>query len=187
MQELIATDSRVKQIIKQSGLIGYPTEAVYGIGCHPDDEAAIKRLIEIKGRDAGKGFILIAASLAQLAPYIAIDSDTKAYMDDIYPGFVTVIVNKSATCPPLLSGNHNGIAIRVSAHPLVRTLCQTLGHPLVSTSANLSGQAPLQDKQQLIDTFGEHIDALLVGELGGQLKPSKIIDLTTADKKIIRE
>lgn len=187
MLELSATDTRLKTIIGQSGIIGYPTEAVYGIGCHPADTVALNRLISSKGRDADKGFILIAATLAQLAPYIAIDSDTENYLQTIYPGFVTVIVSKSANCPPLLSGSHSGIAIRISAHPLVATLCQTLGHPLVSTSANISGQPPITDKALLIQTFGDKLDALVSGDLGDEQRPSKIIDLTTSDKRIIRE
>lgn len=187
MLQLSANDKQLQHIISQSGIIAYPTEAIYGLGCHPCDKKAVKRLVTLKKRDIGKGFILIAADLAQLSPYVLIDKTTEAYLHSIYPAFITVIVNQSEACPKYLSGQHNGIAIRISNHPIVQTLCQQLGHPLISTSANFSGKAPITDKNQLINTFTDTIDALVLGELGGAIKPSQIIDLTGKQKKIIRE
>ena len=169
-------------IIKDGGVIAYPTEAVFGLGCDPNNTPALKRLLAIKRRADDKGLILIASSLEQLEPYLAaVSDDAKALMNKHWPGPVTLVVSALATLDPLLTGNRDTLAVRVSQHPTVCDLCKACGHALVSTSANISGQTALKTPSAVIAQLGADIDAVVAGELGTLDRPTKIIDARSGD------
>jgi L-threonylcarbamoyladenylate synthase len=163
----------------QGGVIAYPTEAVWGLGCDPFSETAVRRLLALKRRDEAKGFILIAADIAQIQPWLAaLNAAQKAAVLATWPGPHTWITPAPDT-PSWLRGNHDGLALRVSAHPGVQALCRAWGGPLVSTSANRSGQLPATDEAELRAQFGADLDAILPGQLGGDARPSEIRDAIT--------
>jgi len=161
--------------IRQGGIIAYATEAVYGLGCDPDNIPAIQRILQLKGRSPLQGLILIASNLEQLEPYLdeLSDSENKA-IKTYWPGPTTLILPASNNTSDWLTGGRNSIAVRISAHADVHKLCNALGHPLVSTSANRSGQAPCKYTWQLAKTFGEDLDYVFPSTLGTQNKPSEI-------------
>lgn len=172
-------------VIRDGGVIAYPTEAVYGLGCDPRNEQALQRIIDIKGRDAHKGFILIASTQAQLAEYMApVETAWQRQLDAHWPGPFTFIVPAADTISDLLSGYRNTLAVRVSAHPVVRKLCDSYGGALVSTSANRSGMLPLTKQEQIAEEFGDSIDVIVDGALGDLATPTRIIDVR--DGSIIR-
>ncbi len=160
-------------------VLAYPTEGVWGLGCDPRNETAVLRLLAIKQRDIGKGLILIAADEAQLAPFIAM-----AELDDVqadavrasWPGPNTWIVPASAEAPGWITGQHTGIAVRVSAHPEVVALCLAFGGALVSTSANLAGQPAPRRRDELPPSLLANIDGVVHGETGGRETASVIRD-----------
>lgn len=157
-------------------LLVYPTEAVMGIGCDPDNEEAVMRLLQLKKRDISKGVILIAANYSQLLPYVndkAIGQDRRTEIFSSWPGPVTWLLPKSAATPTWLCGEHDTIAVRVTNHPVVVALCKKLGKPLVSTSANLSGQPPARDQQQAREYFSDNVH-YIDGVVGSQAQPSTI-------------
>jgi L-threonylcarbamoyladenylate synthase len=171
--------------IREGGVVAYPTEAVFGLGCDPDNPLATARLLALKHRPWQKGLILVASTLQQLEPWIQPLTDYRLRkLHKSWPGPFTWLVPASGNCPAWLTGDHDTLAVRVSAHPLVRCLCDTLGGAIVSTSANASGQRPARSVLEVRLQFGERIDFVLPGELGDQQQPSRIRDL--ASGRVIR-
>ena len=163
------------QAVQRGGVIAYPTEAVYGLGCDPAKLAAVQRVLTLKQRPAHKGWILIAAEFDQLAPYLLpLDSVTHARVMATWPGAVTWILPAQPHVSPLIRGEHDTLAVRVSAHPTCRALCLRLGHPLISTSANLSTLPPARDAQAVAAQFGTLLDGIVDAPVGGQAQPTEI-------------
>lgn len=173
---LLDTAAAVEQL--QAGhVIAYPTEAVYGLGCDPRNADAVRRILEIKRRPMQKGLILIAAELAQLAPYVEpVDSTRMGEILRTWPGPFTWLLPAKPETPAWLTGDHDTLAVRVTAHPLAAALCRTAGTALVSTSANLSGLAPARTALQVRLQLGGQVDYILAGACGGQTRPSTIRD-----------
>jgi L-threonylcarbamoyladenylate synthase len=174
------------RILQQGGVIAYPTEAVYGLGCDPDNQLAVERLLAIKQRSWEKGLILIAADFHQLHPYLAeIDFALKANALATWPGPVTWLWPAKPAVKSLLRGRYDTIAVRVTAHPLAAALCREFGGPLVSTSANLSGKPPTRTAEEVRNQLGNQLDYVLEGQIGGLARPSQIRDVLSG--QIIRE
>lgn len=170
--------SKAIAALHSGGVIAYPTEAVFGLGCDPHQEMALARIIEIKGRDTHKGFILIAASQDQLTPFLApVQAAWQTQFDNAWPGPVTFVVPARHGTSQLLSGSRDTLAVRVSSHPLVQRLCREFGGAIVSTSANRSGQEPCRDTASTVKIFGSQLDAIVGGNVGLLTSPTRIIDV----------
>ncbi|MDO6672323.1 MULTISPECIES: L-threonylcarbamoyladenylate synthase [Cobetia] len=173
--------------LRNGGIVAYPTEAVWGLGCDPDDGEALARLIKLKSRDAAKGLILIAGDIAQLEPWLAgVTVEQREQLLASWPGPYTWLVPDNGRAHPLLRGEHVSLAVRVTDHPLVQALCAAFGGPLVSTSANRAGESPAMTADEVRDAFGAALvnDVILEGPLGGNPRPSTIRDLATG--KVLR-
>lgn len=163
-------------------VIAYATEAVFGLGCDPDNEAAVTRLLAIKQRPREKGLILIAADWEQLRPYVdeaRLPEPCLRRVLDSWPGPFTWILPARVHTPTWLTGRHDTLAVRVTDHPQVRQLCREFGKPLVSTSANLAGDPPCRTVQEVSAHLGHLLAFILPGEVGGRLNPSLIRDALT--------
>tara|TARA_R110002167_G_scaffold128655_2_gene311121 strand:+ start:12185 stop:12742 length:558 start_codon:yes stop_codon:yes gene_type:complete len=167
--------------LHQGGVIGYPTEAVWGLGCDPFQAEAVERLLRLKQRPVEKGLILVAASMEQLQPLLrALSRAQRAELELSWPGPTTWLVpDPDGLIPPWIKGQHTSVAVRVSAHNQVATLCKAFGGPLVSTSANLAGIEAARSAIEVRQAFGHQLDFLLPGTLGGQEHPSVIRDLSS--------
>ncbi|EQB2599318.1 Sua5/YciO/YrdC/YwlC family protein [Aeromonas salmonicida] len=164
------------------GVIAYATEAVFGLGCDPDSELAVQRLLAIKQRPVEKGLILIAADLVQLQDYIdlsQLSGEQLARVEASWPGPFTWIMPARATTPTWLTGQFDTLAVRVTAHPQVQALCCAFGKPLVSTSANLTGEEPARLVADIGERLASKLAYILPGEVGGQANPSEIKDART--------
>jgi L-threonylcarbamoyladenylate synthase len=167
-------------VVKSGGLIAYPTEAVYGLGCDPRNEAAVRRLLALKRRPMHKGLILIAASFAQLEPFLQpLSPPDQVQLAATWPGPYTWLIPTRTDTPRWLRGRHATLAVRVTAHPLAAALCQICGRPLVSTSANLSGHPPARTALAVRRQWGRGLDYVLPGPTGGAAQPTEIRDLRT--------
>jgi L-threonylcarbamoyladenylate synthase len=162
-------------------IIAYPTEAVWGLGCDPENEAATTRLLAIKERPVSKGLIVVAGSSEQLESLLrGLNPGQRRKVLATWPGPTTwLIPDPDNIFPSWIKGEHASVAVRVSAHPLVRALCLRFGGPLVSTSANKSGHAPARSALQVVKHLGADIDGLLHGRLGKEMQPSRIIELVS--------
>lgn len=165
--------------LRNGGVIAYPTEGVWGLGCEPRNEAATSRLLALKQRDVAKGLILIASSEAQLAPFIDLSALPAAQLAEVrasWPGPNTWIVPASKDAPRWITGVHDGIAVRVTAHPLVRALCDGFGGALVSTSANIASEPSPRTREELDPRIVAGVDLVTDGETLGRAQPSTIRD-----------
>ena len=164
-------------ILARGGVIAYPTEGVWGLGCLPGCPAALDRILQIKGRDAAKGLILVASGLEQLRPYLApLPDRVEARMQQSWPGPVTWVAPAAPDVPWQVTGGRGTVAVRVPDHDLVRRLCELAGSALVSTSANRSGQPPAPDLLSLRIRFAGELDYIVPGSLGSHGGPSEIRD-----------
>lgn len=171
---------RAAALVRGGGVIAYPTEAVFGLGCDPANEQAVRRIVALKARDATKGLILVAADFVQLQPWlIPLEPAWQSRVDDAWPGPVTFVIPARPEVSALLRGAHLTLAVRVSDHPVVCALCRRCGHALVSTSANRSGEPALRSSSDVEQAFGRALDGVVAGETGGRRKPSSIIDVRT--------
>ncbi len=168
---------RATQILNTGGLIAYPTEAVYGLGCLAHFDNTIRRLLDIKQRPDEKGLILLISDLAQLDDYIKpLSPQIQKKIQASWPGPVSWLLPAKDTVSRLITGQHQSIAVRLSAHPVVKALCQRCQAPLISTSANLYGKNMTYSAFQVRRQFDDQLDYILNAPLGKQGKPSTIVD-----------
>lgn len=164
-------------LLRDGGVLAYPTEGVYGLGCDPDNHAAFLRIFALKRRPQEQGVLLIAASQEQVRPWIGDAPDAAfARANAIWPGAHTFIFPRSARVPEWVAGGHPGIALRVTAHAPSAALCRAFGGPIVSTSANRHGEAPARSAADIRRIFGDEPDGVLDAPLGGLSRPTPITD-----------
>jgi L-threonylcarbamoyladenylate synthase len=168
--------------VKQGGLIAYPTEAVYGLGCDPYQEVAVHRLLVLKKRPIEKGLILVTSHLNQLNDFIEPLSNEQ--QERIQNNRRTTWLVPASNAPSWLRGKHNTLAIRLSAHPVVQQLCTALNQPLVSTSANPAGRNPAKNSLQCHHYFHQELDIIVNADTGSLEQPTEIRDLLT--QRVIR-
>jgi len=161
-------------IFQNGGVFAYPTEAVYGLGCNPDNQQAVEKILKLKQRPVDKGMILIASDFSQVEKYLLALNDNQ--LTFIQPSQTTYIYPAKATAPKWLTGNFNSLAVRISQLPIIQELCSTLDSAIVSTSANLSGEEPVKTSSAVDSVFHNEIDAILDGETGDLLTPTVIRD-----------
>ena len=174
--------SKAARILFDGGIIAYPTEGVYGLGCIADDVAAVTRILDIKERDPEMGLVLIVSDIEQLEDWVSLPEGATLESSAAKP--VTWIVPATAEAPPWIRGRHESIAVRQTEHPVARALCEATDSALVSTSANVSGHPPAQNIHLLRRQFVDLVDYIVPGELGGAGGASEIRDLLTG--KILR-
>ena len=169
--------------IKSGRVIAYPTESVYGLGCDPNNLAAVSQILKIKQRSYKKGLILVASDVQQIIPYL--DNPSPQILKRISAAsnqVVTWLIPANKKLSTLLTGEHGKvkkIAIRISKHPIIYSLCQQLGHPIVSTSANISGKSMTWSARGVKYHFKNKIQYILNAQSGTQTKPSEIRDILT--------
>lgn len=165
------------RVLRNGGLVAYPTEAVYGLGCDPLNPEAVLRLLALKRRPLEKGLILIAAEFTQLLPYVGVlPGALEDKVHATWPGPVTWLLPVDDTVPRWLRGNNDSLAVRVTAHPTATALCRAFGGAIVSTSANIGGRAPARSALAVQRIFGQQIDCILHASLGGRERPTEIRD-----------
>ena len=178
--------SQAARVLHQGGVIAYPTEAVWGVGCDPFNEAAVMRLLALKKRPVEKGVILVASSVEQIAPlFDPLSDQEKMHLLDTWPGPNTwLLPDPDNLIPAWVKGEHDSIAVRISAHPGVSALCDAFNGVIVSTSANPTGAEPAKTSLRVSVYFGSGLDYLVPGSLGDQSRPTQIRDLR--DQRIVR-
>lgn len=169
------------RILEKGGIIAYPTEAVFGLGCLPDKRDAVYRLLLLKGRSVTKGLILVAAFPDQLEEYICYpDASVRKRVLATWPGPVTWLLPAKQETPDWIKGSHTTVAVRVSGHPVVRALCREAG-ALVSTSANPEHKPPARTLRKVVEYFGHSLDYIVPGAVGGLAGPTEIRDAVSGE------
>jgi len=174
---------RAARILRDGGIVAYPTEGVFGLGCLPDNLAAVSRILQMKERSPTMGLALIAADPAQLGHWTAIPENSGPLnSSDENP--VTWVVPATANVPAWIRGQHAGVAVRLTTHPIAHALCVATGSAIVSTSANVSGRPPARNAFVLRRCFGALVDYIVPGQCGPASGPSEIRELQSG--KILR-
>lgn len=162
-------------MFRDGGIVAYPTEAVYGLGCDPLNADAVYRLLAMKQRPVHKGLILIASRLEQLLPYVRFEDDWAAQVKASWPGPHTWLLPAAPDLPYWINGGRDSVACRVTAHPLAAALCDRFGRAMISTSANRMGQPPARTPLQ-VRLRCPDVDLVLHGPLGNLERPTPIRD-----------
>ena len=171
--------------LKRGGLIAYPTESCYGLGCDPQNHRAVQRLLKLKQRPQRKGLILIAANYAQVTRYLLpITPEQQQRLQLAGTQTTTYLMPVRSTTSHSLRGAHDTLAVRLTAHEFAAALCHGVGSALVSTSANRTGLRPAKTYAQCLRLFGKQV-WVLDGMVGKNKKPSTI--RTWSDDKVIRD
>lgn len=170
--------------LNEGGVIAYPTEAVFGLGCDPRNRAAFDKLFAIKQRPPTQGVLLIGADFEQVAPYIDMDAAPAQAIERAkatWPGPHTWIFPRAAGVPEWIAGGHAGIALRVTAHAPAAALCRAFGGAIVSTSANRHGEPPARTVDEVRAALGHALDAILNAATGGLERPTPIRDAISGE------
>lgn len=165
---------RAVAALRRGGVIAYPTEAVYGLGCDPRNLAAVRRVLALKRRPQAKGLILIAAEVHQLLPYLAHAPAPRALRT--WPGPTTWLLPARCGVSRALRGRHATLAVRVTAHAVAHALCRAARGALISTSANRSGLTAARTALHVRRRFRNTLDYVLPGRVGLAARPTEIRD-----------
>ena len=179
--------AQLAAVLEQGGVIAYPTESVFGLGCAPDSDDALGRLLALKGRPSSKGMLVVCGDFREAEPYLdmgRVSPEDMSFARECWQGFCTLLFPAGRKVSPLLRGEHDTLGVRICSHPLVRELCGVFGRPLVSTSANLAGCPPCRTASEVRGIFGSRLDAVAEGATLGLASPSPIIDLRS--RRILR-
>jgi tRNA threonylcarbamoyl adenosine modification protein (Sua5/YciO/YrdC/YwlC family) len=177
---------RIVQILKDGGVIAYPTDTIYGIGCNIFNKEGIERIYKIKRRWKNKPLSFICADLSNISQYAIVPNYAYRIMKRCLPGPYTFILEASSLTPRKILGKRKTIGIRLPNHKLCLSIVKELGHPIISTSANISEEEELNTPDDIEDKLGHSLDLIIDG---GPLisTPSTIIDLTGDSPMVIRE
>jgi L-threonylcarbamoyladenylate synthase len=179
---------QITRVLVRGGVIGYPTETVYGLGCNATETNAVNRIYRLKQRDRGKAMIIIAADTIQIYDLVATVPETAdRLIDNFWPGPLTIVFEASLELLQTDYWFSKTVAVRIPASPFCLELLKMCGFPIVSTSANRRGQSEATTLQQVIDAFGDDLDLFVDGGRTPSNKPSTVVDITQTPARILRE
>jgi L-threonylcarbamoyladenylate synthase len=180
--------ARAVAILKDGGVIAYPTETFYGLGAHAGNAAAVERIFAIKGRSFRNPIALIIGNDESLKELVKdVPAAANKLMEAFWPGALTLLFHASARIIPRLTAGTGKIGIRVSSHPIAAALAKTLAFPITATSANRSGATECSTAEAVLDRLGAEIDALIDGGRTPGGVGSTILDMTTDPPAMLRE
>jgi L-threonylcarbamoyladenylate synthase len=178
---------RAAKILINGGVIGYPTETVYGIGCSAFNTQAVNRIYDLKNRDRSKALILIAADVIQISDLVeTIPPAAERLIENFWPGPLTIVFNSSSHLQEFAFRKSKTIAVRIPDSKICQSLLTVCGFPIVSTSANKSGGCAATHAKDVLSIFGEQLDALIDGGPTPSTVPSTVVDITKSPARIVR-
>jgi len=172
-------------ILKNGGLIVYPTETCYGIGCDALNENAVEKVYRVKKREKKKPLSIIVSSLKMIRKYGKITKEVEYLVKKFMPGPLTIVVEKKRTIPDIL--NPKEIAFRISSHPIAQQLVKELDKPITATSANISGSKPIYSSEEIVKIFNGKVDMIIDSGNLPLIQPSTIIRVKKSKIELIRE
>jgi len=189
MRALKTTSQNIRvasQIVSNGGLVVYPTDTVYGLGCDPFNVKAVKRVFRVKS-DRKKPLPILACSVADLEKIARLSDVARKIAAKFWPGPLTVIVPKKPALPDIVTNDLDSVGVRVPKHDMAIQLIRLSEGLLVGTSANKTGQKPACTASEALEQLGEEVDVVLDGGKALLEEPSTVADLTTEEPKILRE
>ena len=184
-----ATPNNIKlaaQTVKQGGLVVYPTETVYGLGCDPMNNEAVKRFLDVKGNRKNP-LPILASDLSNVEKVAHVTQKGKLLAETFWPGQLTIVFNKKQLLPDLVTLGLDTVGIRIPDNNIARELIQLSGGLLVGSSANITGETPPRSVADLSEELIQLVDTVLDGGVAAKGVPSAVVDLTAMQPKIVRE
>lgn len=180
--------AQVADVLKSGGVIGYPTETVYGIGCNSFNRDAVERIYRLKNRDRGKAMILIASDTVQISELVeSIPDSAEKLIENFWPGPLTIVFEASSRLKEFAFSKSKTIAIRIPDCGICLELIKETGFPLVSTSANRSHQPAATTAEGVVQAFDDQLDIIVDGGVTRESIPSTVVDITRTPARILRE
>ena len=176
---------RAVEALEAGGVIAYPTDTVYGLGCDLTNKNAIERLYAIKGMDRSHPLAFVCPDLSDIARYAIVENQVYRVLRRFLPGPYTFILGATREVPKLVQMKRKNVGIRVPACEATRALARELGRPIISSTAARPGEEPLVDPKE-IDAAFKGLALVLDGGAGG-LVPTSVVDLTTSPPEVVRE
>ncbi|MBA4421969.1 MAG: threonylcarbamoyl-AMP synthase [Syntrophus sp. (in: bacteria)] len=181
------TLTETSRILREGGIIAFPTETFYGLGVDARQEAAVEKIFRIKGRNIRNPVSVIVDSEAEVIPLVAaIPEAARVLMKNFWPGPLTLVFCAAPPVSSHLTGGTGKIGIRVSSHTVARLLAKRLSGPLTATSANLSGGQECSTAADVIQLFGDRLDAIVDGGPTPGGMGSTILDITVHPPLVLR-
>jgi len=175
-------------LIRQGGVVAYPTESFYGLGVDPGREKAVDRLFRVKGRQKERAILLLITSSGALDHLVRdVPPAARDLMDAFWPGGLTLVFKASDEIPPAITAGTGKIGLRISSHPVAASLVRAVGGVLTGTSANLSGKPPCRSAQEVFRQLGDQVDMILDGGITGGKRASTVLDVSREPLRILRE
>jgi tRNA threonylcarbamoyl adenosine modification protein (Sua5/YciO/YrdC/YwlC family) len=173
-------------VLEQGGVIAYPTDTTYGIGCDIKNTRAIERIYNLKSKSSKDTLSFICADLSHLADYAVVSTAGFRLMKRLLPGPYTFVLRATKEPPRVLQTKQKTVGIRVPDHPIPHELVRMLGRPIVNTTANISGELPFTHPEDIQDAFGNGIDLIIDGgDIRGDL--STVVQVQDSEVTILRE
>ena len=177
---------KISEILQRGGIIAYPTDTHYGIGCDILNKRSIERIYQLKQRSKNQPFSFICSDLKNISHYAKVSNYAYKTMKRLLPGPYTFILEGSRLVPKIMLTKRKSAGIRVPDHPICISLVKALGNPIISTSATLPDGSQLFDASLIQDVFKGRLDAVIDGgAVSG--KPSSVISLINDEPEVIRE
>lgn len=174
------------KILQGGGVLAYPTDTIYGIGCDIFSKKGLDRIQQLKGRDKNKPLSFICSDLSHISQFAKVPNYAYRIMKRLLPGPYTFILEASSEVPRMLMPKRKTVGIRVPDNAIVLSIVKELGHPLITTSANFSGEDVISDPFEIERLMGKQLDAVIDGgKLSGDA--STVIDLTGSAPEILRK
>lgn len=177
---------RAAKVLEDGGLIAYPTDTYYGIGCDLHSKKAIDRLYALKGRDRKKPFAFLCPDLSDVAKYAKVSNFAYRYMKQLTPGPFTFVLEATRLVPEMMQTKQRQVGIRVPQAPLMRAIAAELGRPIVTTSATDSEGEVLTDARSIKEVLGHRIDLILDGGIQPS-EPSTVVSLINDEIEVLRQ
>lgn len=176
------------EIIKQGGIVVFPTETVYGIGTNGLNESAIRKLFEVKNRPLNKPISLLVSDIEMIKEYTTNITDLEyKIIEKFFPGPLTIVLKKKNSIPNILTSQGTTVGIRMPDSEIARKLIDLVGVPIATSSANISGNASEIDVQSVIEDLGEKVDCYIDGGKSKIGMGSTVIEVVNNEIKILRE
>jgi L-threonylcarbamoyladenylate synthase len=179
--------ARCAEVIKDGGVIAYPTDTFYGLGADPRNPRAVNKVFEIKGRVADQPILLLLRDRTEVTAWTSeITPSAERLMDRFWPGPLTLVFNARPEILQALTGGTGTIGLRVPGNEVTRALLAQTGKVLTGTSANRSGSPSPRTVDEVIRELGDRVDLVLGGGVLAADKPSTVVDVTAEPPRIIR-
>ncbi len=178
--------ARAVEVLSRGGLIAYPTDTYYGLGCDLHAKKAIERLYQLKGRDKKKPLSFLCPDLSDVAKYAHVSNFAYRTMKGLTPGAFTFILEATRLVPEMMMTKQKQVGIRVPDAPLARALAAGLGRPIITTSASDDEGEPLVDAKDIKEKLGHGLDLILDGGVT-LIEPSTVVSLVGDSMEVLRQ